>query len=223
MASIAPAASAADIVGQASVIDGDTIEIHAQRIRFFGIDAPEHDQLCEAQGGQYRCGQEAAMALSSEIGHQTVHCSPRDVDQYGRIVAVCSAGGQDLNAWMVSNGWALAYRHYSLDYVPEEDAAHVGGVGIWRGTFEAPWDWRHGQHTVAPTAAKPEAPAATVPSQPVTSQCLIKGNISSKGERIYHLPGGQYYDATVIDTSKGERWFCTEAEAQAAGWRRSKL
>ena len=56
-----------------------------------------------------------------------------------------------------------------------------------------------------------------------TGQCVIKGNISSKGERIYHVPGGRYYDATVIDTAKGERWFCSEAEAVAAGWRKSKL
>src|SRR5437763_13306997 len=106
--SIAPAVRAADLVGQASIIDGDTIEIHGQRIRLFGIDAPEHDQLCEAAGSQYRCGQQAALALSDQIGRQTVDCVPHDVDQYGRVVAVCSAGGEDLNAWMVSQGWALA-------------------------------------------------------------------------------------------------------------------
>ena len=65
--------------------------------------------------------------------------------------------------------------------------------------------------------------SASAPNQPVDSQCLIKGNISSKGERIYHVPGGRYYDATVTDTSKGERWFCSEAEAVSAGWRKSKL
>src|SRR5438874_5398102 len=108
-----PIASAADLAGQASIIDGDTIEIHGQRIRLFGIDAPEHDQLCEAVGSQYRCGQQAALALADQIGSKTVDCAPRDVDQYGRIVAVCSAGGEDLNAWMVRQGWALAYRHYS--------------------------------------------------------------------------------------------------------------
>ncbi len=220
MLSIAPAAfAAADIIGQASVIDGDTIEIHGQRIRLFGIDAPEHDQLCEAGGHQYRCGQQASLALSDQIGSKSVDCVPRDVDQYGRVVAVCSVTGEDLNAWMVRHGWALAYRHYSTAYVPDEDTARMAGGGIWRGTFDAPWDWRRGQRRSA----------AHVQSQPLvtsgttTGQCLIKGNISSKGERIYHVPGGEYYDATRIDTSKGERWFCTEAEAVAAGWRRSKL
>jgi len=217
--SLTAAASAADLIGQASIIDGDTIEIHGQRIRLFGIDAPEHDQLCEAGGNQYRCGQQAALALADQIGKQTVDCVPRDVDQYGRVVAVCSAAGEDLNAWMVRNGWALAYRHYSTAYEGDEDAAHLTGAGIWRGTFDAPWDWRQGKRQSQ----------AQVQSQPATSDitpaghCFIKGNISSKGERIYHVPGGRYYDATVIDTAKGERWFCTEADAVAAGWRRSKL
>ena len=69
---------------------------------------------------------------------------------------------------------------------------------------------------------QPQTPALAGNGTAV-SLCLIKGSISSKGERIYHVPGGLYYDATVIDTSKGERWFCTEAEAVAAGWRKSKL
>jgi endonuclease YncB( thermonuclease family) len=218
MLSLAPAASAVDLIGQASIIDGDTIEIHGQRIRLFGIDAPEHDQFCEAAGTQYRCGQQAALALSDQIASRPVECVLRDVDQYGRVVAVCSVAGDDLNAWMVRNGWALAYRHYSTAYVGDEDAAHLAGAGIWRGTFDAPWDWRQGQRQGA----------AQVPSQPpvvsgtTAGQCVIKGNIS-KGERIYHVPGGRYYDATVIDAAKGERWFCTEAEAVAAGWRKAKL
>jgi endonuclease YncB( thermonuclease family) len=216
---VTPIASAADLVGQASVIDGDTIEIHGQRIRLFGIDAPEHDQLCEAGGAQYRCGQQASLALADRIGKQTVDCVPHDVDQYGRVVAVCSARGEDLNAWMVSQGWALAYRHYSTAYVPDEDVAHMAGAGIWRGTFDAPWDWRQGKRQ----GAAPVQSQVTAGTTAATGQCIIKGNISSKGERIYHVPGGEYYDATQIDTSKGERWFCTEAEAVAAGWRKSKL
>jgi hypothetical protein len=147
------------------------------------------------------------------------------VDQYGRVVAVCSAGGEDLNGWMVRQGWALAYRHYSTVYIPDEDAAHAAGVGIWRGTFEAPWDWRQAQRqdqTQIEAQNPPQTPAPAS-SGTAVALCVIKGNISSKGEHIYHLPGGLYYYATVIDTSKGERWFCTEAEAVAAGWRKSKL
>jgi endonuclease YncB( thermonuclease family) len=141
LAALSPAI-AADLVGLASITDGDTVEIHGRRVRLFGIDAPESRQLCEAAGQQYRCGQQAALALADEIGQRTVSCEQRDVDRYGRMVAVCSAGGEDLGRWMVGQGWALAYRRYSKAYVPDEDAAREAGRGIWRGTFEAPWDWR---------------------------------------------------------------------------------
>jgi endonuclease YncB( thermonuclease family) len=134
-----PLQGATVLSGRASVIDGDTIEIHGQRIRFFGIHAPESHQTCEADQQTYRCGQQAALALADRIGQQTVSCEKHDVDRYGRVVAVCRAGGKDLNAWMVSQGWALAYRHYSTAYVGEEDAAHAAHLGIWRGPFTAPW------------------------------------------------------------------------------------
>ncbi len=101
----------------------------------------------------------------------------------------------------------------------------MAGAGISRGTFEAPWDWREAQRQGQPQTEPQNQPKAPTPggNGNAISLCLIKGNISSKGERIYHVPGGLYYNATVIDTSKGERWFCTEAEAVAAGWRKSKL
>lgn len=101
------------------------------------------------------------------------------------------------------NGWALAYQEYSTDYVEQETAARVAGAGIWRGQFVPPWDWRRGERLLS-ESANDNAPG----------QCLIKGNISGSGERIYHVPGGRYYDQTRIDPSKGEQWFCTEAEAQ---------
>ena len=100
-------ASGSDLAGRASVVDGDTIEIHSQRIRLFGIDAPESKQSCEdADGHNYRCGQQAALALSDYIGQRTVACKPRADDRYGRIVAVCRIGGEDISAWLVWQGWA---------------------------------------------------------------------------------------------------------------------
>lgn len=198
------------IIGQASVIDGDTLEIHGTRIRLHGIDAPESEQLCIAKDKKFRCGQRAALALSDKIGNSTVSCDPRDIDRYNRVVAVCSAGGENLNGWLVASGWAMAYRHYSTDYIPHEQRASAAKLGIWQGAFVPPWDWRQGKRLKANEVQQ-------------SGDCLIKGNISvSSGERIYHVPGGQYYDRTKISPSKGERWFCSEAEAQAAGWRRSK-
>lgn len=140
---VAGPAAAAPIVGVASVIDGDTIEIHGQRIRLHGIDAPESRQLCTRPTGEgWRCGQRASLALSDQIGRSTVSCDPRDTDHYGRIVAVCSARRVDLNGWLVTQGWAVAYRRYSRDYVPAEDQARSARRGVWSGSFEMPWEWR---------------------------------------------------------------------------------
>jgi endonuclease YncB( thermonuclease family) len=133
------------IVGIASVIDGDTIEIHGQRIRLHGIDTPESRQLCERDGKPYRCGQVAALALSDKIGRSTVSCEGRGTDRYRRVIAICSQAGEDLNGWLVRQGYGVAYRKYSLDYVPQEEAAHKEQLGLWSGRFVMPWLWRRGE------------------------------------------------------------------------------
>ena len=131
------------ITGVASVIDGDTIEIHGQRIRLHGIDAPEGGQLCVRPNGErWRCSQQASFALADRIGRATVRCVPRDIDRYRRVVAVCFKGKEDLNRWMVANGWAVAFRRYSVDYVADEDTARRKRLNMWSGAFEMPWDWR---------------------------------------------------------------------------------
>lgn len=206
------------IVGRASVIDGDTLEIRGTRIRFHGVDAPESAQTCQSPDGKaYRCGQQAALALSDKIGTANVSCEQRDIDRYKRIVAVCSASGEDLNAWLVGQGYALAYRQYGTDYVPQENEAKRAKRGIWAGTFTPPWDWRKGSREESTSTAS--APAA--PAKPTAggTDCRIKGNISAKGERIYHVPGSRHYERTVLNEAAGERWFCSESEAIAAGWR----
>lgn len=140
---IGPASTQQDVIGVASVIDGDTIEIHGQRIRLFGIDAPEGSQFCVRPNGErWRCAQQSSLALAERIGLATVRCEPRDIDRYRRVVAVCFKGNEDLNRWMVANGWAVAYRRYSVDYVIDEDAARRKRINMWSGDFEMPWDWR---------------------------------------------------------------------------------
>jgi endonuclease YncB( thermonuclease family) len=214
IAAAATATAADTLTGVASVIDGDTIEVHGQRIRLHGIDAPESRQLCRrADGSSWRCGQQAALALSDRIGRGAVACEAKDRDRYGRIVAVCRKGGEDLNAWMVRQGWAVAYRRYSTDYVRAEAEARGQQRNIWSGEFVMPWDWRRRQRLAGEGGGASNAPKPG---------CDIKGNISSSGERIYHVPGGRWHAKTRIDTAKGERWFCSEAEAKAAGWRRAR-
>ena len=136
-------AQAETLVGQATVIDGDTVEIHGNRIRMAGIDAPESRQVCTgADGEEYRCGKVAAFALADRIGRAVVTCEGGERDRYKRLLAVCSAGGADLNAWLVEEGLAVAYRRYSKVYVAQEDAARLAKRGLWAGDFQMPWVWR---------------------------------------------------------------------------------
>jgi endonuclease YncB( thermonuclease family) len=136
-------ASAETIAGTASVIDGDTIEIHGTRIRLHAIDAIESRQRCFLPGGKaWNCGRDAATALANKIDRAPIACVVRDVDRYGRLVAVCQKGSEDLNAWLVASGWAVAYRRYGRDYIRQEDAARKAHRGIWASDFMMPWDWR---------------------------------------------------------------------------------
>ncbi|TPJ88043.1 thermonuclease family protein [Mesorhizobium sp. B2-5-4] len=212
----------APIAGVASVIDGDTIEVHGQRIRFNGIDAPESRQYCsDAKGFDYPCGHRSAEALDAFLAvSKPVQCTFVSWDRYHRFVGDCRrADGANVAAWMVEHGQALDWPRYSHGaYAEQQGKASAAKVGLWVGTFQAPWDWR------AANADKVE-----VVSTPSTgfgllgSGCSIKGNISvNSGEHIYHLPGQEHYDETVVTPSKGERWFCTEGEARAAGWRKAR-
>jgi endonuclease YncB( thermonuclease family) len=133
------------IAGQATDIDGDTIEIHGERIRLNGVDAPESRQDCErADGTAYRCGKDAAFALANFIGRGTVTCERRGVDRYKRTIGTCQVRGEDIGAWLVRAGHALAFRRFSMDYVPEEARAVEAKAGVWQGRFVTPWDWRRG-------------------------------------------------------------------------------
>ncbi|MBD8901395.1 thermonuclease family protein [Methylobacterium bullatum] len=224
--SLAPAFAAEPITGRASVVDGDTLDIGGTRIRLHGIDAPESGQLCQDRAGKpFRRGQAAALALADRIGSTPVSCDPRDTDKYGRTVAVCRKSAEDLSRWLVAQGYAIAYRRYSEDYVGAEDAAKARKLGIWAGSFTAPGDWRKGERAMTMGVAAPGGPDGPIPAptppQPAiqVGSCAIKGNISRKGEKVFHVPGSRDYERTRISEKDGERMFCSEDEAKAAGWR----
>lgn len=204
------------IAGDVRVIDGDSLHVGDTEVRLFGVDAFEGRQLCIRDGSPWRCGEAAANELRTLTAGGTITCSKRDVDQYGRTVAVCSNGTADLGAELTRAGLALAYREFSDDYVDEENEARAARRGAWAGDFTPPWETRQrGRDTQPPQPQSGD-------TSPV-SGCRgtgIKGNISRNGgERIYHVRGSSSYEETVIDESNGERWFCTEEDARRAGWR----
>lgn len=200
------------IIGMAQVVDGDTLRLSPETIRIHGIDAPEAGQICnDAHGRPWQCGQAATARMAELVSRHVVECIPTDRDAYGRIVAVCRAGGVDIAGDLIDRGLAWAFVRYSSDYAVAESRARQRKVGIWQGAAQPAWDFRAGRWQETTQTAAGDGNA-----------CPIKGNISSKGERIYHTPWSPAYAKTRIDESKGERWFCDEAEAVAAGWRAAR-
>ncbi|KAA9009929.1 thermonuclease family protein [Histidinibacterium aquaticum] len=204
---LASGSATAQIAGPARVVDGDTLEVGGTTVRLHGIDAPEIDQTCgSASGADWACGRWVASRLGERIGDGAVSCRQLDTDRYGRAVARCATGERDLGAWLVGNGLAFAYRRYSMDYDLAEKRAAVAALGLWGYEVTSPAAFRR--------AGESEGPAPA-------GDCRIKGNVSNNG-RIYHMPQDTYYAETRIDPARGERWFCSEAEARAAGWRRAR-
>ena len=130
------------VFGWVYVADGDTLNYQEQKIRLYGIDAPEHDQLCTKDGIQYACGRAARQRLKEIIGRAEINCTHKDTDKYGRSVSICYVGDQDINEQMVREGWALAYRQYSNIYIAQEKTAKDQKLGIWAGEFERPDSYR---------------------------------------------------------------------------------
>ena len=206
-------AQAAPLSGTARAVDGDTIAFGRQRVRIWGIDAPERTQPClDGSGQSWACGDAARAALARRIDGVVLTCHPRDRDDYGRPVASCAIGREDLARWIVGQGWAFDFARYSGGaYHADEQAARAGRRAIWAGTVMAPWLWR------ATNRRAGDGAAVTAPAP--TPGCRLKGNINAAGARIVHAPGQRDYGAVRIDTGRGEPWFCTVMDARAAGWR----
>ena len=130
------------IIGKAKVIDGDTIHIKNNKIRLHGIDAPETKQTCKIDKEEWFCGKQSTNELKKIINNQSVECVVNDIDIYNRYVAICVSNNINLNQWMVKNGWAIAYRYYSTDYIIEEKYARDNILGIWKSEFLKPYQYR---------------------------------------------------------------------------------
>ena len=133
------------IVGKAKIIDGDTIHLGKNTIRLHGIDAPETNQTCTVNETVWYCGVESTKVLQNFISKNEVICEIIDVDQYNRFIGVCFVNDKNINQYMVRNGWAIAYRYYSLDYISDEAIAKNSRLGIWKGSFQEPYLFRKNQ------------------------------------------------------------------------------
>lgn len=213
-----PVSWAVMLHGPAIVKDGDTLVVADKTVRLEGIDAPESEQSCgTSDGGSWPCGREATRALADLIGTANVTCTNRGLDRFGRILGVCSANGRELNAELVRRGWAWAFVRYSRAYVDVEARAKSDRVGVWQGHAQPPWE--HRASRASGQSVQPQHP----PTAAVAGEdCTIKGNVTASGH-IYHTPSSRWYDAIRMDAGKGKRWFCSEPEAVAAGWRAARL
>ncbi len=241
-----PPSEAASFAGAVRVIDADTIDVGAVRVRLHGIDAAETGQTCEKGGVEWPCGAWASERVRDLFEGRRALCERIDTDRYGRAVARCavdgvesiaaakeglggvevggleiaSGGPVDMGAEIVGRGLAVAYRRYSDDYAAVEAAARTGGAGVFAGTMQPPAEYR-AERRAGAAARRTAGAAGAAEREAPDPACPIKGNVSAQG-RIYHLPEGAFYERTVIDEGQGERWFCSPEEAQAAGWRASR-
>lgn len=222
---LAAPAFAERIEGVVRVIDGDTFDVGATRVRLHGVDAAEDDQTCVTGGAQWPCGEWVTGRARDLFEGRPAVCERVDTDRYGRAVARCAVdlatiaeakegeGGveawADMGAEVVGRGLAVAFRRYSEDYVEAEALARAKAVGVFAGAMEEPAAYRAERRAAGPGRTPPD------------SACAIKGNVSANG-RIFHAPGGAFYERTAIDEAEGERWFCSPEEAVEAGWRASR-
>lgn len=171
-------AAAQNMSGPAYAIDGDTLDMGGERIRLFGIDAPESMQTCQRKGAPWACGNDAKLLLAGMIEGNTVDCVARDRDSYGRTVATCRVGQRDLAGVLVREGLAVALRSFSQDYVEAEARAKGFGMALWGSVFQAPAEFRAANPALfkAPTPV-PAGRMARRAAAPAGAQAMALGRV----------------------------------------------
>ncbi len=192
---------------RAQALTGDTLKIGSTLVVLDGIEAPEAAQFCDRASGRWRCGRAARDALARMIRGRSVSCEITGELEGGIKSGACATGDTDLAEKLVENGMVFASSSFFLNsYARLERNAQSEKKGLWAGEPERPQEWREKRWA----EAKEKAPDG----------CPIKGRIRS-GARTYVLPWSASYDGVRLSRARGERWFCSESEAQAAGWRRA--
>ncbi|MEP1520814.1 thermonuclease family protein [Ascidiaceihabitans sp.] len=205
---LAASETSGQFTGRVVVIDGDTFDVGDTRVRLHGVDAPEKDQHCVTeQGTSWQCGAWVNDQVRQRIQGQIATCTQITVDRYNRVVASCDVAGEDIGRALVSDGLAFAYAKYSTAYVLDEKGAAINDRGLHASRVQSPSQFR-----------KSRIKGRIPPDR----DCVIKGNVSADGKRIFHRPGQAFYERTGINTQKGERWFCSVQDAVASGWRAAK-
>lgn len=192
------------IEGRAVAMTGDSLRFAEATVALDGIEAPERDQQCLRGEKRWRCGEAAKDALARTIRGKRVSCDLTGTRDEGIKTGRCTVRGSDIAEALVREGHVFAEEGLFSRYATDESDARRAGAGIWSGESDRPADYRAKRWEEARRSA-PEG-------------CPIKGRVAS-GSRIYVLPWSPAYDSVRVVSARGERWFCSEAEAQAAGWR----
>jgi endonuclease YncB( thermonuclease family) len=231
---IAASVPSASYAGNVTIIDGDTIKLDGTRYRLDGIDAPEPDQVCLTErGAPWPCGIYGRARLSDYIGSRSVTCQDKGADTAfpERHIGLCTVEGEttSISSFLVHEGLAINFEPYAKGrFAQEQDSARQNQRGLWKGCFTAPQDlryWRKGSATLLGSHCPAEKVArnALFPDHPEKPpDCAIKGKLALRAKitghcGIYHLEGCRSY-RTV---KRPERWFCSEEEARAAGFRKA--
>ena len=238
----APQTELYDVV---SVVDGDTFKVNyngeEKSVRLIGVNTPE---TVDPRTTVECFGKEASEYLNQLISGKKVRLESDDtqtnVDKYNRLLRYVYLDDLDVSMSIISNGYGYEYTYNvpynkQTDYKNAQKEAERNKRGLWAdgACSEEKSDTKTGTSSTsssssssavaAPSSNNTSSSTSSSSSSSTTTNCLIKGNINSKGEKIYHVPGQKYYNATKIDTRYGEKWFCSEEEARAAGWRKSKV